>query len=188
MGTGTHNQVKKLFSNGAEFKVDFSITYNADDTINTLNYNSKINAYHGDNDEDAQYIKYKELGQKQYNYDKQFYEIQGDCTDSDSPIYGSDKIKCQYLYDPLTVTSSVTNKYLYDNWLTTLIFGCLISVSNFLLIIFGCLLIKNKVEHDLLTKNENEPDLLIKNDNDPNLILNNNLVGLRKKFQLRNLE
>ena len=158
LATGTSREITKLFPNGAEYKIDVTDTY----TIA-----KQITVYEGDNTEDSNVIKYKELGQKQYNYDKNYYKIYGDCTDNTNPVYDTDK-KCQYLY-PTTAPSVVTNKYLHDNWLTTLIFGCLTSACSFVLLIFGCLLInKNKDEPELLIKNDND------NDNDPNLILNYN--------------
>ena len=182
--TLTTAEIEKLFPNGAKLKIEFDITTTGS---SPYSFTSKYTPYEGDNSEDSNLIKYKELGQKQYNYDKKYYEIHSDCTDINTPVYDTDNKKCQYIY-PSTAPSSVKNKYLFDNWLTTLIFGCLISVSNILLIIFGCLLNKNKNknEPDLLMKNENEPELLIKNDikndNDPNLILNNIINEPKKEI------
>ena len=162
LGTGTRNEITKLFSNGAKLKVEVTITGG----VGTIN--KRITPFQGDNSEDADKIKYKELGQKQYNYDKGLNDIIIECTDENNASYDSNTKACQYIYE--TPTNSVINKYLYDNWLTTLIFGCLISACNIILIILGYLLIKNKDESDLLIKNE--PELLIKKDNHPELIKN----------------
>ena len=51
--------INKLYSNGALYKIDSS---------------SSIYPYSNDKSYDSQYIKYKDLGDKQYNYNKKFYE------------------------------------------------------------------------------------------------------------------
>ena len=97
-----------------------------------------ITSYENDKNDDSQYIKYYELGQKQYNYDSTRVDsITTTCPKNmaDSDIQNT---QCKYLYD--TPTQGIGNKYLYDKWVNTLIFSFVISVSNIGLIIFGLLL------------------------------------------------
>ena len=97
--------------------------------------------YTNDKGDDAQYIKYYELGQKQYNYDSDYYRIyhtDSTCKDR-SPSISPDP-NCLYIY--ASAPSNSSNKYLYDKWVNTLIFSFVISVSNIGLIVFGFLLFK----------------------------------------------
>ena len=138
--------VTKLFPNGAKVK----LTRNSDDTVN-----ERITPYQYDKEDEAEYIKYKELGEIQYNYNKKFYEINTECqystlsTDS-NPVYDTSKL-CVYLYDDSK--TDIKNKNLYDNWLTSIIFSCFIVVFNLVILIFGFLLNKKKDESDLLIPN-----------------------------------
>lgn len=179
--SASSNTINKLFSNGAKYKViSFDITPGSPNTYTNI---KKRTAYEGDNSEDAQYIKYKDLGERQYNYNKRIYE-NNDCTGDDSLEYDGNTKRCEYIYEATEIKKTFENKYLYDNWLTTLIFGCLISLLNIALIINGGLLIGNKDESDLLIKNEpdlltkNEPKLLVQNDdsekNEDKLLINKN--------------
>lgn len=136
--------IGKLFSNGASYKY-----------IEDGNGNGKyITAYEGDKEYDSGYIKYSELGQKQYNYDSDYSKIYNkennnyncyfsryvnsgsihiDISDTNSAI-------CNYLYYyPFT---TYKNKYIYDKWTTTLIFGFFICICDLALFIFGILLFK----------------------------------------------
>ena len=93
-----------------------------------------------DDDERVQYIKYNELGQKQYNYDSELFKnyidgssIINSCINNENPNL------CPYVwtsYNPST-DSSILNKYIYDRWITTLIISVLISVVNIGIILFG---------------------------------------------------
>ena len=116
-------QITKLFPNGASAKIDGTTPYT------------------NDKGDDAQYIKYYELGQKQYNYDSDYYRLfNADssyrCRDGVTTL-GSD---CLYKY--ASAPSDSSKKYLYDKWVNTLIFSFVISVSNIGLIVFGILLFK----------------------------------------------
>ena len=114
-------------------------------------------------DLDIPYIKYKDLGKKQYNYDSEIYQSSKDShseykncrvddiytTDFDtfpSPkkytVTTTDDHECKYLWDTDVQNSSTDNKYLYDRWLTCIIFCVLIAVCGIGLIIFGFLLFK----------------------------------------------
>ena len=178
------NTINKLFPNGAKYKVDFEITLGTSPgDPNRYSNIKKRTAYEGDNSEDADLIKYKDLGERQYNYNKRIYE-NVDCTGENRLEYDDNTKKCEYIYEATEIKKTFENKYLYDNWLTTLIFGCLISLLNIALIINGGLLIGNKDESDLLIKNEpdlltkNEPKLLVQNDdsekNEDKLLINKN--------------
>ena len=141
-----NDPIEKLFSNGAILKVE------RDNAGNVLR---KIKAYEGDKSYEAEYIKYKDLGKKQYNYDKKYYEISSnnECQneiDTD-PMYDGGK-KCNYIYSD--AETNISNKYLYNNWVTTLILCCLIIVLNIGLIIFGFLLLQKEDDSILLIPNK----------------------------------
>jgi hypothetical protein len=109
--------------------------------------------YYDANNEDSFYAKYNDLGKKQYNYHKDF-----EYPDSSSEF---SKSACK-LSSPLAEcqnprTSKVSNcnklyyngngnngaiyyKYMYDKWVTSIIFGCFIIVLNLGLAGFGFLL------------------------------------------------
>ena len=116
------NEITKLFPNGA------SVT------------GTGVKPYQNDKDDDAEFIKYYELGQKQYNYDTEYarlYTSSGDtsydCHENNYALHD-----CDYGYHQPSY--EIKNKYLYDKWVNTLIFSFFISVCNIGLIIFGLLL------------------------------------------------
>ena len=139
----TDKKTRKLFPNGAYYKWD---------------ENKFITAFEGDKNDNSQYAKYNELGQKQYNYDSDYYKIY-DEESQDSPNClrnynlqsfnppdpapstksGTGK-ECNYLF--VKHNDDFKNKYLYDNWTTTLIFCFIISICDLALGIFGFLLFK----------------------------------------------
>ena len=109
------------------------------------------------------FAKYSDLGKKQYNYEKKRHYPgdndefnKGDCQ---KPIYSAlegcynsqqftESItaalnnKCKYLY--LTrKANGFGNKYLFDRWVTTIIFSCFIIACCIGLAIFGFLLFKS---------------------------------------------
>ncbi len=106
-----------------------------------------------DNDLDIQYIKIKDLGKKQYNYNSEFYQMKLDdnseynkClvlySTSTQTTYrlGDDEKKCEYIWDSNVENGEVINKFIYDRWLTTIIFGVIIGVCGIGLALFGILL------------------------------------------------
>ena len=132
------NGVKKLYSNGA--------TYKSDGT-------KYITPFANEKDGYSEFIKYKELGQKQYNYDSKLYmtyhKIPNDNCKKDyytfDPTLNTNTpniLQCEYIYtkDPET---SVERKDLYDRWLTTLILGFFIIICHIFLLIFGFLIFKS---------------------------------------------
>ena len=116
--------ITKLYPNGALRKNDGS--------------NNFFPIYENDKSDFSEYVKYKDLGQKQYNYNKKLYELyhlQGqNCKTLSS--------SCDYYYgyDPF---SSNENKDLHDRWLTDIILSFLIAICNIGLAFFGFLLFKN---------------------------------------------
>ena len=116
----------KLFPNGAFYKLD--------------DQQNKITAFSNDKEYKAEYIKYKDLGDCQYNYNKKFYEAYYNYPNciSNSAIYPS----CEYiyLYPP---ENNNKNKYLYDRWCLSLVLSVFITVANIGLLIFGLLIFKS---------------------------------------------
>lgn len=115
--------ITKLFPNGATRKVDGTHVY--------------------DNDKSyfSQYAKFKELGQKQYNYDKKTYEAYY----HDNNCHLSNTGNCEYLYESAPY-GNYEHKDLHDRWLTTIILSVFIFVCNAGLSIFGFLVFKNGVD------------------------------------------
>ena len=101
--------------------------------------------------------KYSDLGKRQYNYQKK--RIYGDdtyknlCLGSSTYCYDGNSFTpkneyftiglstCDYLYTE--AERAYDNKYIYDRWVTTIIFSCFIIVCDIGLAIFGFLLFKN---------------------------------------------
>lgn len=117
----------KLYSNGALYKKVSG---------------SPVYPYSNDKSYDSQYIKYKDLGDKQYNYNKKFYETYYGL--KSSPVHcttnDDDDSGCEYIYkDPYTDNK---NKYIYDRWCLSLVLAVFITISNVGLLIFGFLIFK----------------------------------------------
>ena len=125
--------IKKLFPNGATYK---------------WSNNKYITAYEEDTEDNSDYIRYKDLGDKRYNYDKALYEK----FDSDDPCCrpsGSSRPityinTCDYIFDE--PNNNIFNKYLYDRWMTTLILNCFIILLDLYLVISGFMLYKDQKE------------------------------------------
>lgn len=139
--------ILKLYSNGADYKWDGQ---------------KYIHIYENDKDDYSEYIKYKDLGDKQYNYDSKLYKTfhntplsgSGTATDpytckfrsaTDPSFPSSQHQNCEFLYITSPYTS-LENKDLHDRWLTSLVLSIIISISNIGLLIFGFLLFKNSGE------------------------------------------
>lgn len=112
------DNVEKLYPNGANKKL-------VDGVYKTI--------YQDDKSYFSKYAKFKELGQKQYNYDKKFYYAfhHNDMCDG----------TCEYLYN--RAYTSYEYKDLHDRWLTALVFSVFILVLNASLVVFGFLIFKN---------------------------------------------
>ena len=136
---------RKLFSNGALYKwEDSKYKRPYDEEENT----KKPYLY-------LPYIKYKDLGKKQYNYNSKMYKSYNDPDVNDeisncnhgisstvqrTYLDGSSS-KCDYIW-PSSYSDNLgyEHKYLFDKWITSIIFGVLILVCDIGLAIFGFLL------------------------------------------------
>ena len=130
--------------------------------------------YYNENDEDSFYIKYKELGQQQYNYNKTLYifstlnnsklkncncnsptwnpDIECEFHTINNkflrPQYGTDEYLCPNLvYNSDEINKETINRHIYDRWVTTIVFCYFIIILNISLCIFGLfLLIENNIK------------------------------------------
>ena len=125
-GSFAKTAITKLYPNGADYK---------------LVSGSAIYAYTNDKSYDSEYIRYKNLGDPQYNYDTKKFEAfynNNNCPipNPPNPITG-----CDYYYSK--VFDKNENKYLYDRWCLSLVFSVFIVALNIGLLIFGFLIFKN---------------------------------------------
>ena len=125
--------------------------------------------YYNENDEDSFYIRYKELKQRQYNYNREMYlssllnntKLKNcNCNNSESylpeiecrlhtinskflrPEYGNELWCPVLVFNNDEINKNTKNKYIYDRWLTTIIFCYIIIILNFALTIIGILIFK----------------------------------------------
>ena len=138
----------KLFPNGAKEKRDATGGY--------------ITVSKDENGEHSNFVLYKDLGKKQYNYNSKYYltyntpniPVVKSCKyDDRSTIISSTENECEYLY--YTPEKNVSNKYIHDRWLTALILAVIIVASHIGLSIFGFLLFKSS--EDLAPSSEQAP-------------------------------
>ena len=94
--------------------------------------------YGNDKSDFSQYVKYKDLGQKQYNYNNKLYELYHSKGQNCKSLPSS----CDYYYRD-SPNSSNENKDLHDRWLTDIILSFLIAACNLGLLFFVFLLFKN---------------------------------------------
>ena len=135
---------RKLYSNGASYKwEDSKYKRPYDEEENTKKPYLNI-----------PFIKYKDLGKKQYNYNSKMYKSYNDpdvkdeisnCKHGTSStvqrtyLDGSSK-PCNYIWPASYSDPGYEHKYLFDKWITSIIFGVLILVCDIGLAIFGFLL------------------------------------------------
>ena len=115
--------------------------------------------FYKQNKPDSIYTTYSDLGKKQYNYDRRrFHDADSKydiCKGSFDFCQGSNEYIIDE-YEVLEVTGSeckflyledsfegIENKYVFNKWVTTIIFSCFIIVSCIGLSIFGFLLFKS---------------------------------------------
>jgi len=111
--------------------------------------------------ENALFAKYSDLGKKQYNYNKKYYDSDSNsykcvynsatsslsyqspnsCNSEYHPTQTTKLPNCDYLY--AQPYDTITHKYLFDKWVTTIIFSCFIIVCDIGLAVFGFLLFKS---------------------------------------------
>ena len=108
--------------------------------------------YYKSNKDNSAYAKFSDLGKRQYNYEKKRHYPENNskyigCMDTLSDAinkcgnqeYFSLTSNCEYLYLS-NIANGFGNKYLFDMWVTTIIFTCFICVCAIGLAIFGFLL------------------------------------------------
>ena len=140
--------LQRLYPNGAKYKWD---------SVNDVG--KYITIYQNEKGDFDQFVKFKDLGQKQYNYNTDYYKnyedpdsahlvncnIDGDFPTALLPLnakyQNNDGKDCDYLY--YIAPKKVENKYIYDRWLTALILAVIIIAFNIALAIFGFLLFKD---------------------------------------------
>ena len=136
-----YGEIPKLDVDGVYAKYDSS-----EGKFKCVNYDA--------NDQSKYYAKYNELGQNRYNYNKDFIDTTSkfskckfpftaytspsisDCTSGIIRPAGSD---CDVLY---VHSDDFTKKYIYDKWVTSIIFDTLNIVLSIGLAVFGFLLFK----------------------------------------------
>ena len=131
-----------LYSNKASWK------WNGQRYVGDYDENSK--------DYDDQFIKIKDLGKKQYNYDSDIYKVSKDSKSElngcrankvpNSRIYYQGSKGCEYVWTNDIINDSVENKYLYDKWITSIIFSAFIGVCGIGLCIFGFLIFNKPIK------------------------------------------
>jgi hypothetical protein len=165
------NAEAKNYDNG--YSSDKLLKTNEDGAFAEYNYgNYGMNnyykyIYYDEADKDKLVVKYKDLGKKQYNYQRKikfapydsdfkvcrdkniydffckssnkYYNRNNNYYDYYNNYYYYYGKNCRYLYSNF---EGFENKYVYDRWLTTIIISCLIILSSIGLAIFGILLIK----------------------------------------------
>ena len=124
---------KKKFPNGATLK------WNGYKYLPNYDYQKSLD------DPDIPKIKYKELGQKQYNYDSELYKYSLDsgftnCNVGENVIntYINKATRlnnCDNIW--VGVETSIANKYAYDKWISSLFFCAFIILANAGIILFG---------------------------------------------------
>ena len=150
IGPNLDGGITKLFSNGAKYK-----------------YNGKkyITPYEANTEYNSKYIRYKDLGDKQYNYDKDIYtkyvknipensNTANGCNINNNYALSNSNTKinnCDYLFaEPY---NNSNNKYLYDRWVATLILSVFIIALHLVLAISGILVFVD-VEIDKVIGND----------------------------------
>ena len=104
--------------------------------------------FYKENNPNSIFPTYSDLGKKQYNYEKKrFYDRDTkytSCLESYNSISTTSHIgaNCKYLYLDFP-PNSFKNKYVFDRWVSTIIFSCFILVCCIGLAIFGFLLFKS---------------------------------------------
>ena len=140
-GNGSIRTNYLLYSNGARYKTD------------TGKFVPPYDEEKYKKNSDLEYAKYKDLGKKQYNYNSDLYKYLQDSNSEYnnckySSISGSTTIKqynnknCEYAWITSDFKDNNNNKYLFDKWLTSIIFSSLIFVCDLGLALFGFLLFK----------------------------------------------
>ena len=125
-----NDPIGKLYSNGATYK------YNGYQYIPNYDIEKALD------DDNLRFVKYCELGQKQYNYDSELYKFSEESSSSYRTcrsIVGNSKAQinnCDYIWNT-RINEKTEHKYLYDRWITTIILSVFIALFNIGMILFG---------------------------------------------------
>ena len=127
-------RIKKLFPNGALYKY--------------LN-NKYITIYENEYEDKGEYIKFKDLGDKQYNYDSEYYKqyikSSDDCKVDNIDLDNFNRniyiTGCDYIFSK--PTKYIENKDLYDRWATSLVLNVFIVIGNLFIFILGLIIFIN---------------------------------------------
>jgi hypothetical protein len=140
--------IDKLYSNYAKYKWEdskYKLPYDEEE-------NNKKSYLH------LEHIRYKDLGKKQYNYNSEIYKSYNDPDAKNeikdcrilatfsltTQLTSPDGKKCEYAFPDTYFDPGIDNKYLFDKWITSIIFSALILVCDIGLAIFGFLLFSGK--------------------------------------------
>ena len=139
----TDATISKLYSNSAIYKWDGSkyvLPYDEEEN----NKKSYLN---------LDLVRYKDLGKKQYNYNSKVYKSYNDpeeineikycklpTTFSKTSQLTYSGGECKYVYPDTYFNPGLDNQYLFNKWITSIIFSALTLVCDIGLAIFGFLL------------------------------------------------
>lgn len=144
-----HRTVERLYSNGAKYK--WKSEENPSDP-NDKDYGKYVTEYENDREDYSNKIRYKDLGNKQYNYNSKYYKKYHKYNDKEEDEYicapspsfsqnakynkkGDDF--CEYIYaEP---KEEIWYKKVFDKWLSSLILACVVLLTNLGVAIFGLL-------------------------------------------------
>ena len=143
---------KQVPSHSYDNNLSYKLKLNKDGAYAKKEGNQYKCLYYKNNKDNSGYVKFSDLGKKQYNYEKKRHYPEDnskytDCEFNNNACLSTEYItassttlnKCDYLYLS-TTAEGFGNKYLFDMWVTTIIFTCFICVCAIGLAIFGFLL------------------------------------------------
>ena len=144
---------KQVPSHSYDNNLSYMLKLNKDGAYAEKEGNQYKCLYYKNNKDNSGYVKFSDLGKKQYNYEKKRHYPEDNskytgCEDNSNACLSTEYIpapsstilnKCDYLYLS-TKAEGFGNKYLFDMWVTTIIFTCFICVCAIGLAIFGFLL------------------------------------------------
>ena len=144
---------KQVPSHSYDNNLSYMLKLNKDGAYAEKEGNQYKCLYYKNNKDNSGYVKFSDLGKKQYNYEKKRHYPEDNskytgCEDNSNACLSTEYIpapsstilnKCDYLYLS-TTAEGFGNKYLFDMWVTTIIFTCFICVCAIGLAIFGFLL------------------------------------------------
>ena len=144
---------KQVPSHSYDNNLSYMLKLNKDGAYAEREGNQYKCLYYKNNKDNSGYVKFSDLGKRQYNYEKKRHYPEDNSKYTDCKFDNDDCLsreyittassttlnKCDYLYLS-TKAEGFGNKYLFDMWVTTIIFTCFICVCAIGLAIFGFLL------------------------------------------------